>query len=273
MMFSPRQNRNMFEAGFGQLMLIYHQTVFNLRRNHANALVGLVMTILQSMMMVAAFMVLYLFLGMRSAPVRGDFLVFMMTGIFLYLTHIQTISAVAMSGRQAKTMALHEPMTSAVAITAAALAVLYRQTLASLVILAAYYVFQPFTVENPVGCIAMFLLAWGMGAAIGLVVLAVRPWAPEAANISMTVFQRANMVFSGKMFLANLIPGFMMPMFAWNPLFHIIDQSRGFAFVNYTPLRTSMTYPIYAMLAVTMLGLALEFTTRKHESASWSAGR
>src|SRR5690606_38478790 len=130
-----------------QLMLIYHQTVFNLRRGHRNAIVGLALTVLQSMMMIAAFMVLFLFMGLRSSPVRGDFLIFMMSGIFLYMTHIQAISAVAMSGRQAKTMSLHGPMTSAVAISAGALGVLYRQTLASLVILSAYYVYQPFTLE------------------------------------------------------------------------------------------------------------------------------
>src|SRR5690606_32200975 len=150
--------------------------------------------------------------------------IFMMSGIFLYMTHIQAISAVAMSGRQAKTMSLHGPMTSAVAISAGALAVLYRQTLASLVILSAYYVYQPFTLEYPLGCVKMFLLAWGVGVAIGLVILAARPWAPDAATMAMTVFQRANMVFSGKMFLANLMPSFLLPMFSWNPLFHIIDQ-------------------------------------------------
>lgn len=272
MIFTPRQNRNMLEAALAQLMLIYHQTVFNLRRGHRNAIVGLALTVLQSMMMIAAFMVLFLFMGLRSSPVRGDFLIFMMSGIFLYMTHIQAISAVAMSGRQAKTMSLHGPMTSAVAISAGALAVLYRQTLASLVILSAYYVYQPFTLEYPLGCVKMFLLAWGVGVAIGLVILAARPWAPDAATMVMTVFQRANMVFSGKMFLANLMPSFMLPMFSWNPLFHIIDQSRGYAFVNYTPMRTSLTYPFYAMLVIAMLGLILEFVTRKHESLSWSAG-
>ncbi len=272
MIFVPRQNRNMAQAALSQLMLVYHQTVFNLRRSHRNAVVGLAMTVMQSLMMIAAFMVLYMFMGLRSSPVRGDFLVFMMSGIFLYMTHIQTISAVGMSGKQAKTMSLHEPMTSAVAITAGALAVLYRQTLACMVIMAAYYVYQPFTLEYPLGFIKMFLLAWGAGAAIGLVVLALRPWAPEIVSMAMLVFQRANMVFSGKMFLANLMPSFMLPMFSWNPLFHIIDQSRGYAFVNYTPMRTSLTYPFYAMIVIAMLGLILEFVTRKHESLSWSAG-
>lgn len=271
MIFPSRQNRNMFEAGIAQLTLIYHQTVFELRRSHHNAILGLLITILQSVMLIAAFIAMFLFMGVRSAPVRGDYLIYMMTGVFLYMTHIQTVAAVAMSGMRARTVAMHEPVTSAVTITAAALAILYRETLASLAILAAYYVYRPFTIADPVGCVAMFLLAWATGAAVGLIFLALRPWAPEPSRIAMTTYQRANMVFSGKMFLANTLPGTLMPMFAWNPLFHIIDQSRGFAFVNYTPLRTSLSFPLYAMLAITLLGLVLEFITRKRESASWFA--
>ena len=81
------------------------------------------------------------------------------------------------------------------------------------------------------------------------------------------------MVFSGKMFVANLMPTFMLHMFSWNPLFHIIDQTRGFAFINYSPRNSSLTYPVYAMLALLMIGLMAEFVTRKAVSLSWSAGR
>ena len=273
MIFPSRRNRNLFEAGIAQLTLIYHQTVFDLRRTHNNALLGLLITILQSVMLIAAFIVMFLFMGVSSAPVRGDYVIFMMTGVFLYMTHIQTVSAVATSGMYARTIAPHEPITSAVTITAAALAILYREALASLVLLSAYYVYRPFTIDDPVGCVAMFLLAWVSGAAVGLIFLAIRPWAPEPTRIATTTYQRANMVFSGKMFLANTLPSFAMPMFAWNPIFHIIDQSRGFAFINYTPLRTSLTYPVYAVMVIAMVGLVLEFVTRKNESASWSAKR
>jgi ABC-type polysaccharide/polyol phosphate export permease len=42
-----------------------------------------------------------------------------------------------------------------------------------------------------------------------------------------SICQRANMIASGKMFVANALPGFMLAMFGWNPLFHCIDQARG----------------------------------------------
>jgi hypothetical protein len=31
---------------------------------------------------------------------------------------------------------------------------------------------------------------------------------------------------------ANTMPYFMLAMFDWNPLFHLIDQARGFTFIN-----------------------------------------
>jgi ABC-type polysaccharide/polyol phosphate export permease len=81
------------------------------------------------------------------------------------------------------------------------------------------------------------------------------------------------MIASGKMFLANALPASMIALFEWNPLFHIIDQARGFAFINYNPHYTSWTYALYVSLALTMIGLMGEFYTRRHASASWQARR
>ena len=75
----------------------------------------------------------------------------------------------------------------------------------------------------------MVVLAWMSGIAVGLVFMAAKPWAPGPIGLLSMVYQRANMVASGKMFVANSLPPFMLSMFDWNPLFHIIDQTRGFA--------------------------------------------
>ena len=87
------------------------------------------------------------------------------------------------------------------------------------------------------------------------------------------IYMRANMIASGKMFVANNMPTYMLDMFNWNPLFHTIDQGRGFIFLNYNPHYSSIAYPIKVTLACLMIGLMGEFYTRKHASASWSAGR
>jgi ABC-type polysaccharide/polyol phosphate export permease len=87
------------------------------------------------------------------------------------------------------------------------------------------------------------------------------------------VYQRVNMFASGKFFVANMIPSFILPWFAWNPLFHLIDQERGFLFINYSPHRTMLFYPLWFAIAALMVGLLINFTTRKYESISWSAAQ
>jgi ABC-type polysaccharide/polyol phosphate export permease len=129
------------------------------------------------------------------------------------------------------------------------------------------------TIYDPAGALGMLLLAWFSGVATGLVFLGLKPWAPGLAGLLQMTFTRANMIASGKMFVANAMPGYLLVMFTWNPLFHIIDQARGYIFINYSPFHSSATYPIYTSLALLMIGLMGEFYTRRHASASWGARR
>jgi ABC-type polysaccharide/polyol phosphate export permease len=106
-----------------------------------------------------------------------------------------------------------------------------------------------------------------------MVFLAAKPWAPELVGMITAIYQRVNMIASGKMFVANMLPGSMIALFDWNPLFHCIDQARGTIFLNYNPHYTSVEYPVWLALVCLMIGLMGEFYTRRHASASWNAGR
>jgi uncharacterized membrane protein len=55
----------------------------------------------------------------------------------------------------------------------------------------------------------MLLLAWFSGVAIGMLFLGLKPWAPGLANIVQMIFTRTNMIASGKMFVANAMPGYL----------------------------------------------------------------
>ncbi|QFQ87805.1 ABC transporter [Paracoccus kondratievae] len=273
-MFTPRRSRNMVEAAFTTLALIYHVTVNNLRKGHRSAVMVLLMTVIQAIAMIAGFYLIFAVMGVRSAPIRGDYIVYIMSGIFMFMAHTQTMAAVSASGNPSNPMLKHGPMNTAVMITATALAALYRQTFSAVVVLAGYhYMIQPIHLDDPLGCYGMLLLAWFSGCCVGLIFLAIRPWSPQTAQVLTQFYQRLNMVFSGKMFVANMMPNFLLHMFSWNPLFHVIDQTRGFAFINYSPRNSSLDYPIYAALTLLMIGLMAEFFTRKAASISWSAGR
>ncbi|MTH76632.1 ABC transporter permease [Paracoccus aestuariivivens] len=273
-MFVQRRSRNMIEAAFTTLALIYHVTVNNLRKTQRNAVVGLLMTVVQSMMLIVGFYLMFVVIGVRNSPIRGDFIVYIMTGIFMFMTHTKSIGAVASAGNPTNPMMKHGPLNTAVMISASALATLYQQTVSALVILTAYHYFlQPVHIDNPLACYAMLLLAWISGCCIGLIFLSIRPWWPQGVGVMTAFYQRINMVFSGKMFVANAMPTFLLHSFDWNPLFHIIDQTRGFAFINYSPRNSSLHYPIYCIIALLMIGLMAEFVTRKSVSMSTMAGR
>ncbi len=259
-------------AAFTLTELIYHASVRAIRKTHGNAIIGLMMNIAQMIMLVAVFYAVFLLIGFGNRGIRGDFLLYVMTGVFLFMCHVKAMTAVVQSEGPTSPMMKHAPMNTYVAIGAAALSQLYIQLLSVLVVLFLYHaIWTPVEVHDPLGAILMLLLAWSSGVAIGLVFLAIKPWSPGFTQIASQFYARLNMFASGKMFVANTLPGFMLPYFDWNPLFHIIDQARGHAFLNYTPHNSSNDYALWVTVVVLMLGLMGEAYTRKHASISWGA--
>lgn len=273
-MFQTRRSATTTASLFTNLDLIYHVTVKSVRGGNRNAVVGLVLNIIQSLILVAVFLLMYLVIGIRSSPVRGDFLLYIMSGIFLYRTHIQAVSAIRGAGDALSPMMLYAPMNPIVTMCAAALATLYQQFLAITIVLTIYYcAVTPFTIDNPIGALGMFLLAWFSGLCVGAVFLALTPWFPHAMGIISRLYIRINMIASGKMFLVNQMGASMIAMFDWNPLFHIIDQNKGYVFLNYNPHFTNTDYPLYVSLTLLIIGMMGVFFTRQHVSASWTAGK
>jgi ABC-type polysaccharide/polyol phosphate export permease len=258
----------------GLLELIFHASVRNVRKSHGNALIGLLLNIFQSVLMILVFFVMMNVLGMAGSRIRGDFVLYIMSGVFMFMTHTKTQGAVVKADGPTSPMMKHTPMNTIISISAAAVGALYLQVLSAAVILFVYHaVFTPISIHQPVGMLGMFLLSWLSGVGVGMVFKAAMPWQPEFFGIASQIFQRANFIASGKMFVANMMPMHILAFFTWNPLFHTIDQGRGFIFLNYHPRYSNIEYPIIVTAVLMVLGLMGEFYTRKHASASWSAAR
>lgn len=274
-MFRPQATgTSRVQGGFELLELIYHSTVRNLRKTHGNAILGMVMNVVQAMIFLAIFVVIFDIVGLRQIAIRGDFVLYVMSGVFMFLTHTKAVGAVSGADGPASPMMMHAPMNPVVAVVSAALASLYQQAFAAAVIMFLYHtLWSPLTFHQPVGMVGMFVLSWLSGAAIGLIFYALKPWQPDLVGIVSTIYQRANMIASGKMVVANMATPEMRNWFDWNPLFHTIDQGRGFVFLNYNPRYTSIEYPLYCALICIMIGLMAEFFTRRHVSASWGKRR
>jgi len=273
-MFQQRNRNSQLGSVFTILELIFHSVVRSVRAKHNNAFIAIGLNMLQTALFVMAFYVMFTVLGLRTSAVRGDFLLYVMSGVFLFMCHTKTVGAVAGAEGPNSPMMQHAPMNTVVSIVAAAVSSLYLQTLTMLAILFVYHVaFTPLYIDDPIGAYAMVVLAWFTGCAVGLLFLVIKPWFPNGVAIMTTVYQRANMIASGKMFLANTLPGFMLKMFDWNPLFHAIDQARGYVFINYNPHYSSWQYAFWVGIVFTMIGLMAEFYTRQHVSVSWNARR
>ena len=250
-MFETRRAKSPSNAVITMGIVVFHSVVHRIRKSQRSPIMSILTSIMQSVTMVLAFIFMMDILGMRGAAVRGDFVLYVMSGIFLYLTHTQTVGAVSGAETSSSLMMQHAPMNTVVSI------------------LAGYYVmYNHFTVYDAVGFMEMFLLAWASGCAIGILLYGLMPWAPSFISLLSTIYQRANMIFSGKMMLGNTLPATMLVMFDWNPLFHIIDQARGFAFINYNPRNSNLEYPIIMSLIFFSLGLIIQYYTNKRVSAS-----
>ncbi len=273
-MFKQRNRNSTLGSALTIFELIFHSVVRDVRASHNNAFMAIAINMLQTVLFVAAFYVMFSVLGLRGSTVRGDFLLYVMSGVFLFMCHTKAVGSVAKAEGASSPMMLHAPMNTIISISAAAVGSLYIQVLTMFAILFLYHVaITPLVIDDPVGAFMMILLAWFTGCAVGLIFLVIKPWNPTVVMIMTTIYQRANMIASGKMFLANTLPGFMLKMFDWNPLFHAIDQSRGYVFINYNPHYTSWQYAFWVGIVLLMIGLMGEFYTRRHVSVSWNARR
>ncbi|CAD0184501.1 Vi polysaccharide export inner membrane protein VexB [Ruegeria sp. THAF57] len=273
-MFYFKRNQTLLGGAFTTAELVFHAVVRNIRAGHSNAIIAIVKNIIQVLALVTVFYLIMSFLGTRVAKVRGEFILFLLSGIFLFITHVKAVGAVSGVGTGDNPMMLHSPMNMMVVLLAAAFGTLYTQMVSIFVILFGYVVLvAPLEIQDPGGAFYMLILAWFTGCSVGVVFMALKPWFPTTSTILSTIYRRLNMVFSGKMFVANALGGFMLTMFAWNPLFHIIDQCRGFVFRNYFPRNTNWEYPIWVGLTLLLIGLLGIFYTRQQISQSWNARR
>ncbi|MCW1950303.1 MAG: ABC transporter permease, partial [Octadecabacter sp.] len=134
-MFEARRNLSHSRSAFSMLELIYHSIVRNIRLEHRNALIGLLMNIMQTVIFVATFYFMFSILGLKGTAIRGDFLLYIMSGIFLFMTHIKSMGAVLGAEGPASAMMKHAPMNTIIAIASSAIAILYTQILSMVIVL------------------------------------------------------------------------------------------------------------------------------------------
>jgi ABC-type polysaccharide/polyol phosphate export permease len=260
-----QRNKTHWEAALSFLDLLYVSIVREFRTENGGAIMSFFSAIAQPLLIFLLFYLIYEVVG-RAVIVRGDFLLFMMTGIMMYLMHIKAVTKLRNTSHSMKGMIFYAKASTILSIMSAALYQLYLNILAIIVIMGTSYLIRGhLEVYNPSGLLLPFFFAWASGLAAGMMFMALTPVVPWLMPRLWQFYRRLQMFSSGKMLLGNMVPAGMLPFFQWNPLFHCIDQARGEAFINYLPRNSNMTYPVYFTIALLVLGLLIEFAVRANQ--------
>lgn len=256
------RNNTLSQAALSFLDLLYVSVVREFRVTNGGAIMSFFSALATPLLLFGMFYVMYEVIG-RSVIVRGDFLLFVMTGIMMYLMHIRAVTTLKGAMHSVKGMIFYAKASIILSIISSALYQLYLNVIAIIIIMGTSYLIRGhLEIYNPSGLLLPFFMGWASGLAVGMMFMAVKPLAPILIPRLFQLYRRLQMFSSGKMLLGNMIPASMLPFFQWNPLFHSIDQARGEAFINYIPRNSNMTYPIYFTIAVFVLGLLIEFAVR-----------
>ena len=118
-MFRTEVRKTPARTAVAMLELIFHASVRSVRKSHGNAIIGLLMNLVQMVLMIVVFYVMFDLLGMRGNAIRGDYLLYIMSGIFMFMTHTKAVGAVVSSDGPTSAMMKHSPMNPIIAIAAA----------------------------------------------------------------------------------------------------------------------------------------------------------
>ncbi|MEM8788245.1 MAG: ABC transporter permease [Pseudomonadota bacterium] len=263
------QDRSLFMQAMMFLELLYFSIVRSVRKESGNRGLGILNAVLRTLAMVIVFYLVFTLIRIKPGGIRGDPILFLVGGVLFFLLHNAAVSRTIQAGAQSSPMMNHAPMTVVLNILSETVAQLYLFILTGLIILSGVFVIRgELDIEQPAGIVLPLLLAWASGVVMGLVFLVLKPFAPRLMQVISLFYQRANMITSGKFFVANMLPLSVLPYFAWNPLFHTIDQMRGAMFINYNPQYTSLMYPVYFVAIGLVIGMMFEFWLRKTVSRS-----
>ena len=225
-------------AIFAFLSLVYSLIVRDLRTEHKNAAAGILISIGQPLVAGLIFYAFISMMGGRAGQIRGDNLTFVLLGFIIFFMHIRTVAAVA--GALRPDMMNHQRLTPFLMVCVKAVSSGYKNILALIILLILNWVLRDvYEMQDPLLFIGVIFFCWFGGISVGIIFLALNryfTWGP----LIQTAYIRIMFFTSGKFFVANMVPGTIRPFMDWNPLFHLLDQGRAAAFLNYSARTTDM---------------------------------
>lgn len=260
---------NFFEKTYLIVDKLFYYAVTIVQKKSGSAAWGLLKAVSQFFFMFIIFwIIMQLMNRVGFGKVRGNFELFVLTGVGHFLLHNMLVSSVSGAEKQSSLNLNMVGVDSFTALFSNVLSQLYLIAFAIFVLLVLIYYYSigktyQLELNDPIFFTKCILLGLGWAFAMGYFFRALQGFIPAVAKPLNMLYRRMGMITSGKMFLANSIPSSMFAIYSWNPLFHIIDQTRSAVFLNYTAFRTSLEYPFKMTIIFLFLGFSGDFILRR----------
>ncbi len=152
-------------AGFHQ------QLMRHIHGGHKHVLVSVIYNVAQTVLLVGAFYLFATLFHMNSGMIRGDLLIFLITGVFIFNLHVKSVSSVI-------------EVKPGGSFVAASLAGLYTQIYSLILVLGGYMLLgNPVQIHDISGVGAGVMLSWLSGIGVGLTFRGLKPHSKRLAGL------------------------------------------------------------------------------------------
>ena len=244
---------------------LFHYAVGMVRQESGSTSMGFLKALLENLFMFFSIMIIMLLLRGIGVNIRGEFGFFVLSGVALFMLHNKIITALMLKKGTDPMLAILS-ISRGMMILGAIIHTVYMQFFVTCILffgcVIIYGTVPVFDWNMLIFCYLLTIL-WSVS--LGSIFLALLPLSPEIFKKIAMMYRRVGMVTSGKMIPGNLLGlmGRFQGLFLFNPLFHLIDQSRGAMFQHYVPNVSNIYFPIQMSAAVFAVSSIIYFALKK----------
>ncbi len=243
---------------------LFHYAVGMVRQESGSTSMGFLKAIFETLFMFFSMMLIMLLIRGFGVQIRGEFGFYILSGVSLFLMHNKVIGALLDKKGNDPMLAILS-ISRGMMIVGSIIHVVYMQfIITALLFMALVIYYGNIPVFNWNMLIFCYLINILWSVSLGSLFLALSPLSEYVITKISMVYRRVGMVTSGKMIPGNLLGlmGKFKGLFLINPLFHLIDQTRGALFQHYVPFVSNIYYPIQMSAAVFIVSSIIYFSLK-----------
>ena len=144
---------------------------------------------MQTVISILAFHFIFQPIGIRTSFTTGDYMLYIISGIAMYITHNSAVMVMVGAEGPASTMLQLAPMNALISIWPSSLRALYTQVIKlSTILLIHHLAINPVGIDHPIATFGIYLVSWFTVVTVGMVLLDLTPWHPGFVGALKIVF-------------------------------------------------------------------------------------